>query len=126
MTNEELWERIKLAWECPNVIWELDRKNGFCWFEDGEFYATPGVAVAMIDYDGRPDERFVDRSVRAEALGMEWHYLMHFEMAINQLFWGYGIEYNLTKLFPFVERSYFERIGADNFYKLEKIVKNEY
>ena len=84
MTKRELYERIKLAWDCPNCIWELDRKGGYCWEEEGEIYATPGVAVMACGLDSVSTER----SIRAWELHLEWSYLMHMEQAINFLFAG--------------------------------------
>ncbi len=114
-----------MAWECPNVVWELTRRNGFCWWEDDMLYATPGVAVALINYDGEITSDFVDRRVRAEALGMEWSELMHFEMAINHLFAGWGVHYNEVAHWidlPKISKSYYSRITAENFDQLKQIL----
>jgi len=95
MTRLELWNRILLAWENPNCIWELSRRNGFAWWENDVLHATPGVAVMLAGYDGVDiTERFTDRAERAKELGLEWHYLMHIEMAINFLFEGNTFKYN--------------------------------
>jgi hypothetical protein len=95
MTRLELWNKIQLAWEHPNCIWELDRRNGYAWYEDNVLYATPGVAIMLAGYDGIDiTERFTDRAERAKELGLEWSYLMHMEQALNFLFVGNTFRYN--------------------------------
>jgi len=84
MTKTELWNRTQLAWESPNCIWELERKNGFVWKEDGMLYAVPGVAVMCAGL-----ETFSEyRDIRAIQLDVEWSYLMFMEQAICFLFDG--------------------------------------
>jgi len=102
MTHQELWSRIELAAECPPFKIEWGRTNGFCWLSpSGTFSGTIGVATAMVGHEPA-DKRWLDRTYRADLLGWEWHYLMHFETAIDMLYAGNTKAYNYTGLFPFV------------------------
>lgn len=120
MTHSELWERINLTMESPPCIIEFDRSNGFAWWEYELPYACIGVAVAMVGYD--LDERFIERSFRAELLGWEWSYLMHFEMAINALFRGRILDYGRTGYFPFVKYQYLPFLNENNYQLLKNVL----
>jgi hypothetical protein len=90
MTKMELANRILLAWECPNCIWEFDRRNGYVWKEEGMTFAVPGVAVMCVGLDDVSE----NRSIRAIQAGLEWSYTLHMEQAISFLFQGNTYGYN--------------------------------
>jgi len=105
MTHLELYNRIALAVECPPFRIDWERRNGYVWCKAGYVSGTIGVATALVGFDANNDFRVLDRSFRAEMLGWEWSYLLHFEQAINALIRGEVRFYNSTGLFPFVELS---------------------
>jgi len=117
-TRIELLNRISLAVECPPFRIEWERRNGFCWwdYEDGELSGCIGSATALVGYDLRRERRCLDREFRAELLGWEWSYLMHFEIAINALVRGDLKFYNHLAeegLFPFVGLPLLPASGRD-------------
>jgi hypothetical protein len=94
MVVRELYERISLTLECPPCVIDPDIKNTFAYWdsETEVLVALPGVAVGLVGCSAGAD--CVDRSVRSAVSGIEWHYLMHFEIALNNLFAGRVDLYN--------------------------------
>lgn len=96
MTYSELYERIKLTFEAPPCPIDLSLR-GFCTWDNevGILVAGIGVAIELVGQDV-VDQRCLDRNYRAELLDWEWHYTMHFEMAMGLLFQERIIAYNDT------------------------------
>jgi len=126
MTLSQLRSRIEAAVNDGNFVIEYNMRNGFArWeeFEDDQFIASPGVAVALAFVDECTPE-LTDRGARARRLGWGWYYLMHFEMAINSLFAGDIRAYNHTEYFPRIDDSIrLPKITAENIDLLYKAMK---
>lgn len=142
MTHSELISRLELTIECPPCPIEWTRRNGFIWYDEKNgITMTIGVAAALVGMEnensfhkrenglsipvdgpqlpanGRPC--ILDRLYRADLLGWEWSYLMHFEMAINSLFDGDLAGYNHTGYFPFVASGII--IPKNNFKSIKQV-----
>ena len=116
MSLSELRERIKLAIENSECIIEYDRRNGFAWWEQDFLHCSPGVAVAIVGNEPFTSD-FTDRGYRAQVLGWEWSYLMHFEQAINALFQGDIRAYNFTGYFPKISQwSYIPPVTEEKYW----------
>lgn len=91
----ELYNRIELTIENPPCVIDNNLRNQYCWYdrEVEIVIGCPGVAVSCVGYR-LESSSWLDRNFRAEKIGLEWSYLLHFEQAMNFLFCGRTHKYN--------------------------------
>jgi hypothetical protein len=115
MTSIELMNRISLTVEYPPCPIDFSMR-GFCaWdYEVDIMVASIGVAVALVGCEPL-NKLHLERGYRSKVSGMEWHQLMHFEMAINTLFDGRITKYN--EIAEFID---LPKFGAEVFPQIKK------